>query len=256
MTQLDLVEIEKHFELDGVPLPVLNGVSLEAQPGEFLSLIGPSGCGKTTLFNILSGLIGADGGAIYLNGQMIRDARGHVAYMQQKDLLLPWRTVMGNAILGLEVQGRPKQAAIRGTRSLLNRFGLEGFEKAYPAELSGGMRQRVALARTFLCHKEILLLDEPFGALDAMTRTSLHWWLLQAWREFGVTILFVTHDIEEALLLPDRVYIMTARPARVKSVVEVNLPRPRDVTDPEFIRLKGQLWYLLQEEMEEVFREA
>jgi len=256
MVHLRLVGIEKRFPLDGALLPVLDGVSLEVHQGEFLGLIGSSGCGKTTLFNVLSGLIPADNGAIYLDGQSLPNLRGHVAYMQQKDLLFPWRTVLENAILGPELAGRPKRAALQEARELLRRFGLGGFERAYPAELSGGMRQRVALARTFLCHKEILLLDEPFGALDAMTRRSLHRWLLRAWEEFKPTILFVTHDIEEALSLADRVAVLSARPAHVKEVVAVDLPRPREPTTPGFVELKGWLWRLLEEEMEEALHEV
>ena len=250
MVHLRLEGIEKRFTLDGAVLPVLAGVSFEVYRGELLSLIGPSGCGKTTLFNILSGLVPADGGAIYFEGELLPDIRGHVAYMQQKDLLLPWRTVLENAILGLELQGRPKGAARREARELLERFGLRGFEGAYPGELSGGMRQRVALARTFLCHKKILLLDEPFGALDALTRHSLHRWLLEAWEEFSSTILFVTHDIEEVLSLADRVVVLSARPAHVREVIAVGLPRPREPTSPRFVELKGRLWQLLREEIE------
>ncbi|MBI4280385.1 MAG: ABC transporter ATP-binding protein, partial [Armatimonadetes bacterium] len=228
---LSVEALTKSFLHQGRPLPVLDRVTLSARRGEFVVLVGPSGCGKSTLFNIIAGLVRPDGGAMALDGVPCVDARGFVGYMQQKDLLLPWRTVLGNAILGLEVRGVSWAEAVPRARALLVRVGLAEFANAYPARLSGGMRQRAALVRTVLCGTPILLLDEPFGALDAMTRLAMHGWLLRLWEEFRPTVLFITHDVEEALLLADRVYVFTARPGRIREVLDVPLPRPRRAAD-------------------------
>ena len=225
---------------NGHPLRVLDRLTLSVDRGEFIALLGPSGCGKTTLLNVLAGLISADAGSIVLEGREVPDCRGHVAYMQQKDLLLPWRTALANAALGLEVQGVPRRKRWARARELMARFGLAGFEQHYPHQLSGGMRQRVALIRTLLLEKPLWLLDEPFGALDAFTRTQLHDYLLKAWAEQRPTVLFVTHDVEEALVLADRVVVLTPRPARVLCELRVELPRPRDPTSPEFTALKRE----------------
>ncbi|MCS7197273.1 MAG: ABC transporter ATP-binding protein [Candidatus Bipolaricaulota bacterium] len=246
--ELRIEDLHKSFPHGASSLRVLNGVCLEATCGEFVAILGPSGCGKTTLLNILAGLIEPDSGRLLLDGHQVPDYRSHIAYMQQKDLLLPWRTVLDNAILGLELQGLPRQQAHAQAQALLERFGLGGFERAYPHQLSGGMRQRVALVRTLLLQKPIWLLDEPFGALDAMTRSQLHHYLLQAWHDQKATVLFVTHDVEEALVLADRVVVMTARPGRIKAILDVALPRPRHVTDPQFVALKAELLELLHAE--------
>ncbi len=246
--RFQIEDLHKSFPQGATRLKVLEGLYLELAYGEFVALIGPSGCGKTTLLNILAGLVPPDAGTLWLDGQRVPSYQGHMAYMQQKDLLLPWRMVLDNAILGLEIQGIPKRQARTQARALLGRFGLAGFERAYPNQLSGGMRQRVALVRTLLLEKPIWLLDEPFGAIDAMTRSHLHRYLLQAWQEQETTILFVTHDIEEALVLADRVAVMTARPGRIKALFDIKLPRPRRVTDPQFVALKEELLELLQEE--------
>ncbi len=247
---LEITGLAKHFER----LEVLRDVSLSVRPREFVSLLGPSGCGKSTLCNIVAGLVRPDGGEVLLGGAPLDGARGRVAYMQQKDLLLPWRTVLDNAILGLEIQGTPRERARDEARAMLVRFGLEGFERAYPATLSGGMRQRVALVRTLLCNRDLLVLDEPFGALDAMTRAAMQGYLLRLREEFGRTVLFITHDIEEAVLLSDRIYIMTARPGRIRAELLPDLPRPRRATDPGVVAEKGRLVDLLQAELVEAFR--
>ncbi len=222
-------------------LLVLDGVSIEARSAELIALIGPSGCGKTTLLHIIAGLVPPDFGAIYLNDVPVPNARSHVAYMQQKDLLLPWRTALKNALLGPEIAGEDLRRAEAYARQLFEEFGLAGFEDTYPVQLSAGMRQRVALIRTLLSHREILLLDEPFGALDALTRAELLEWLLRAWEKSPQTTLFVTHDVEEALKLADRIYVLSERPARVKAIMTVSLPRPRDPTHPDFVHLKAEL---------------
>ena len=251
--RLEIVDLSKRFRQNGDWLTVLSHVALRVAAREFVSLLGPSGCGKSTLCNIAAGLIPADTGEIFLDGAPLRGERGRVAYMQQKDLLLPWRRVMDNAVLGLEVQGTPRAEAREDARNLLRRFGLERFEHAYPARLSGGMRQRVALVRTLLCRKDLLLLDEPFGALDAMTRTAMQGYLLRLAAEFGRTILFITHDVEEAVLLSDRIYVMTARPGRVRAELTISLPRPRSAADERVVAEKTRLLELLQAEMAGAF---
>ena len=236
---------------DGRALPVLDGVDFRARRGEFVSIIGPSGCGKSTLLNIIAGLDSPTSGEVALDGAAGADRLGTVGYMQQKDLLMPWRSVLGNAILGLEIQGVPKREAVARAREHLARFGLEGFESAYPHELSGGMRQRAAFLRTALAGNDVFLLDEPFGALDALNRSRIHRWLTGIWESMNKTIALVTHDVDEAILLSDRVYVMTARPGSMKMVRRVDMERPRAAdaaTSPEFVRLKADLLAAIREE--------
>jgi ABC-type nitrate/sulfonate/bicarbonate transport system ATPase subunit len=196
------------------------------------------------LLNLVAGLDRPVGGEILVHGRPVDGTLGLTGYMPQRDLLLPWRSVLDNVILGPELAGVPRAEARREALGLLPRFGLEGFEKAYPRTLSGGMRQRAALLRTILTHQETLLLDEPFGALDALTRSEMQEWLLSIWHEFGKTVLFVTHDVEEAVFLSDRVYVMSRRPGSIKLEVNVELPRPRVrgmSAEPHFIRAKQLL---------------
>ena len=232
---------------------MLDDLNFSVDDREFVALLGPSGCGKSTLFNIISGLLTPDTGEVYLNGRRINGNTGDFAYMQQKDLLLPWRTVLKNVLVGPEIQGASLDTAKTEAKQRLTQLGLSGFENSYPMQLSGGMRQRVALVRTLLFRKEFLLLDEPFGALDAMTRTVMQSILLDIWAEARQTVLLITHDIEEALLLADKIYVLTARPATLKSEILVPLPRPRNVTDPVLICLKSELLALLRVEMSRVF---
>ena len=242
--------LSKTLYPDGRALPVLAGVDFHARNGEFVSIIGPSGCGKSTLLNIIAGLDSPTSGEVSLGGDAA-PRLGAVGYMQQKDLLMPWRDVLGNAILGLEIQGVPKREAVARAREHLARFGLEGFEKAYPHELSGGMRQRAAFLRTVLAGNDVFLLDEPFGALDALNRSRAHRWLTRLWESMNKTIVLVTHDVDEAVLLSDRVCVMTARPGSVKMVRRVDLPRPRAVdavTSPDFVSLKAVLLAAVREE--------
>ncbi len=225
-------------------LRVLEDVSLRAAEGTFASIVGPSGCGKSTLLKVLAGLLAPDAGTAEVGGTSTVDRPGLVSYMPQKDLLLPWRRVLGNATLGAEVGGIPRSEARRRAETLMERFGLAGFENAWPSQLSGGMRQRLALLRTFLAPATTMLLDEPFGALDAITRREMHGWLQTVLAAEPRTVLFITHDVEEALLLSDRVYVMSPRPGRIVSDVTVAFPRPRPseaVLEPEFIRLKAEL---------------
>ncbi|GAA1999066.1 ABC transporter ATP-binding protein [Nakamurella flavida] len=227
--------------------PVIDGVDLDVAPGEFVAVIGPSGCGKSTLFGVLAGLIRPDHGTVALDGESITGP-GHTAFMPQRDLLFPWRTVLQNAALGLEVRGVPRREARRRAGELFPRFGLAGFEDDYPAALSGGMRQRAALLRTVVQDRELLLLDEPFGALDALTRTDLQHWLQDIWTEYRWTTLLITHDIREAVQLADRVVVLSPRPASIRGIVTVDLPRPRGVgllAHPEFVRAEQELLALL-----------
>ncbi|MSQ31210.1 MAG: ABC transporter ATP-binding protein [Dehalococcoidia bacterium] len=222
--------IHKRFVDGDRTIEVLRDVALEAGAGEFVSVIGPSGCGKSTLFNIIAGLEDAGAGAVHVDGDLVTGRAAHTeafAYMPQQDLLFPWRRVMDNTTLGLEIRGVPRAAARARAGALFARFGLAGFEEAYPYTLSGGMRQRAALLRTVVQERPILLLDEPFGALDALTRMELQEWLAAVSSEFGWTVLLVTHDVREALLLSDRIVVLTPRPASVAATIAVPLPRPR-----------------------------
>jgi ABC-type nitrate/sulfonate/bicarbonate transport system ATPase subunit len=244
VSEIELRQVHKAFRVDGKMVTALAGVDVVARKGEFVVLIGPSGCGKSTVLNILCGLMQPDSGEVLLDGEPVRHRTGLVGYMLQKDLLLPWRKVLDNVILGPEISGLDRNVAREEAVQLLPLFGLEGFEDSYPATLSGGMRQRAALLRTFLCRRNAMLLDEPFGALDALTRRGLQEWLLEIWGRFRQTILFITHDVDEAVYLADRVYVMTPRPGRIKLELDVPLPRPRQremITSNEFAAVKAEL---------------
>lgn len=222
---------------------ILDGVDLEVAPRSFVALIGPSGAGKSVLLQVLAGLETPDAGLVEKDGNLMTRP-GSVAYMPQSDLLLPWRSVVANVSLGLEATGTPKKASRAEAIAALRRFELEEFAKLSPVALSGGMRSRVALLRTALLGRDILLLDEPFGALDALTRRHLQEWLIGVRDQLAATIVLVTHDVDEALLLADRVVVLTERPARVALDLSVDLQRPRTMaleTTREFVRLKARL---------------
>ena len=243
--------IYKSYTVDSVQQPVLDGVDLTVNAGEFVSIIGPSGCGKSTLLNIIAGLDQPDSGLVMVDSDPSNHRLGRIGYMQQKDLLLPWRTVLDNAALGLELRGVPRRRARQQAAELAGVFGLKGFENQYPFTLSGGMRQRAAFLRTMLLDQGVVLLDEPFGALDALTRVQMQEWLLDLWESLGKTVLLITHDVDEAILLSDRVYVLTARPARITMVLNVDLPRPRKyqmITQPSFNGLKADLLASLREQ--------
>lgn len=235
----------------GEPFLAINDVSFDVHDNEFLTIVGPSGCGKSTLLNILAGLSDPTTGEILIDGEQHVNRAPFFGYMFQKDLLLPWRTIRDNVALGLEVLGRPKREARRSAVSLLERFGLDRFSEKYPIQLSGGMRQRVALMRTLICERPVLLLDEPFGALDALTRSVMQEWLLEIWTADKRTVIFITHDIEESIFLSDRVLVMTAHPGRIKDVVTVDFARPRThqlLSTPKFSELKHYVLEQLYDE--------
>jgi putative hydroxymethylpyrimidine transport system ATP-binding protein len=228
--------------------PLFQKISIDVNQGEFVSVIGASGSGKSTLFKLITGLLEPAHGQILINGEVSRDRLGKVGYMPQQDLLLPWRNVVENVLLPIEVAKENKQQKMFEIREWLLRFGLEGLEKSYPDELSGGMRQRVALLRTLMTGRDLLLLDEPFGALDAMTKRKMHSWLLGLWAELHKTVLFITHDLEEAILLSDRIYLLGKNHLQE---VKVTLSRPRIpeiIYQPEFIKMRKELEMLIHDE--------
>jgi ABC-type nitrate/sulfonate/bicarbonate transport system ATPase subunit len=225
-------------------IPALDDVSFKVMPGEFVTIIGASGSGKSTLFNLCVGLLEPDEGEILIDGEKPKNRAGMVGYMPQRDLLLPWRSVLDNVLIPLEIQGIPKRESRQKAMEMLPHFGLETFENEYPSALSGGMRQRAALLRTWLTGRSTMLLDEPFGALDALTRKELQNWLLRVWQEFGRTVMFITHDVEEAVYLADRVIVLSARPGKIKRELKIDLPRPRRhrmIAEPAFGKLIREL---------------
>ncbi|WP_293396803.1 ABC transporter ATP-binding protein [Peptoclostridium sp.] len=226
-SKISMRNVHKDFSMEEEYLKVLDDINIEVSEGEFVSIIGPSGCGKSTIFHILTKLVGDYEGTVEIDGMPLSDYDKRIGYMHQKDLLMPWRTVIDNVIIPLEIQGEKKSSAREKVKELLPVFGLEGFENAYPNELSGGMRQRAALLRTVLVDSDIMLLDEPFGALDAINRTAMQNWLLDIWSRFERSVVFITHDIEEAIFLSDRVYVLTQRPARVLQEIKIEFERPR-----------------------------
>ena len=247
--RLQVTGISQRFVDGERTVDVMRDIALEARAGEFVTVIGPSGCGKSTLFNIIAGLEDADTGEVRVDGTLVTGHTEAFAYMPQQDLLFPWRRILDNTTLGLEVRGMPRDEARARAAALFPRFGLAGFEQAYPHTLSGGMRQRAALLRTVVQGRPILLLDEPFGALDALTRMEMQEWLAGMSTEFGWTVLLVTHDVREAVLLSDRIVVMTPRPASIAATIEVPLPRPRRLdafTDAAFVAIEAGVLRALQ----------
>lgn len=222
-------------------------IGFELHRGEVVAIVGPSGCGKTTLFNIIAGLLEPTQGRIDVNGKPVQNATGHVGYMLQKDLLLPWRTVMDNVIIGLQVRNMPRKEAEEIARTLIEAYGLKGFEDSYPSALSGGMRQRVAFMRTLAFSPDVILLDEPFSALDSQTRLILQSDVLRIIRERNCSVVLVTHDVGEAITMADRIVVITSRPGRVKSVHQVgiasDLRHPLKIRkQPRFTELYEAIW--------------
>ena len=244
--RLHLAGVSARYVDQGETLLALSNIDLSIADGEFVSLIGPSGSGKSTLLDIVSGLFPETSGVVSLDGTPLPfDHRlGHSAYMRQRDLLLPWRSALDNAALALEVHGMPRRRARALAADRFPAFGLAGFEDSWPAQLSGGMRQRVAFLRTMLAERPLLLLDEPFGALDALNRVALQAWLLDLWESERRAVLLVTHDIDEAIFLSDRVFVLSARPGQIVHTESISLPRPRHrsmLTSEPFFRHRARL---------------
>jgi ABC-type nitrate/sulfonate/bicarbonate transport system ATPase subunit len=251
--EVNIDGLAKSFPRDGGRLQVLRGISLHVPAGAFISILGPSGSGKSTLLGILAGLDDPDSGSIVLRPEgeprPLAEWLGQVGFMPQRDLLLPWRTALDNATVALEVQGLPKREARERVLPLFAAFGLGGFAGNYPHELSGGMRQRVSFLRSSVAARGLMLLDEPFGALDALTRASMQEWLLEATSHVSSTFILVTHDVDEAVLLSDRVYVLSPRPGTIVGEVKVDLPRPRTLDstgDASFVACRRELLKILR----------
>lgn len=244
--------VTKVFVRGEEELLVLDDINLSFRAGEFVSLVGASGCGKTTLLRIVDGLIEATEGRVLLDGKVVGQPSSNRGFVFQSDSLLPWRTVLDNILFGLEIQKVPRAEARDRAQELITLVGLKGFEGHYPLEISGGMRQRVNLARALVVDPEILLMDEPFAALDAQTREIMQSELLKIWSQRQKTVLFVTHQIDEAVYLSDRVVVLSARPGRVKEEVYIDLPRPRDLhikRSVAFVEYADHIWRLIENEV-------
>ncbi|NLR97512.1 ABC transporter ATP-binding protein [Rhizobium sp. P38BS-XIX] len=270
MDRITVTDVRKTFQLkngqnvviDGRPsdrLTVLNGVDLSIRKGEFITLVGPSGSGKSVLLDIIGGLTQASDGVVSLDGNIIAKPDPKTGYVFQQYALFPWRTALSNIEYALEVRGVGKRERNQRARHFLALFGLSGFEDRYPNQLSGGMQQRVAIARALATEPEVLLMDEPFAALDAQTRDILQGELLKIWEKIKTTVVFVTHSIDEAIFLADRIVIMTARPGRVKEIIDIDLPRPRDAdirASSEFNIHRAQVWEALRDEVSKAQRDG
>jgi NitT/TauT family transport system ATP-binding protein len=246
--KLETVRLNKHFG----SLEALRNVDVAIQQGEFISLVGPSGCGKTTFLRIVAGLEEATSGEVLLDGRRVRGPGGDRGFVFQNDSLLPWRTVLANALIGPEIAGVLGAPERRRTLELLKLVGLEGFENYYPRQLSGGMRQRVNLARALAIDPEILLMDEPFSALDAQTREIMQTELMRIWEKGRKTVLFVTHQIDEAVFLSDRILVLARRPGRIQESVRIDLPRPRALAikrTAEFVGYVDHIWRLIEDDV-------
>jgi len=247
--------IKKTYTKNGQALAILDVESFSAGEGEFITIIGPSGCGKSTFLHIMGGFIGADAGRIEVYGKEVHGPGPDRGMMFQEFSLFPWKSVAGNIAWGLEVQGLPRQAIEETVGRYLEMIGLTEFRNHYPAELSGGMKQRAALARVLAFDPKVLLMDEPFGALDAQTRESMQEELTSLWERTGKTIVFVTHDIEEAVFLGDRVVVLSARPGRIREEVKIDLPRPRSLEIKKSIQCheyRNHIWDLIRSESKRV----
>jgi NitT/TauT family transport system ATP-binding protein len=233
-------------------IAVFNNLDLDIHPEEFICIVGPSGCGKTTFIKIIDGLAPASSGSVYVNGKEVSEPDFDRAFVFQADSLYPWRTVLDNIVFGLEIKGIDRKERYPRARELIKMIGLSGFESHYPHELSGGMRQRVNLARALAVDPEIILMDEPFAALDAQTREVMQQELLKLWLNNRKTVLFITHQIDEAVYLADRVIVFSARPSRIKADFRVDIPRPRQLSvkrSPKFLEYVGEIWNLIESDV-------
>ena len=247
--------VEKIYEGRKGRVVALNGVSLDIKENEFICVVGPSGCGKSTLLNIIAGLLDATSGAVYVDGKKVEGTGTERGVVFQQYALFPWLTVIKNVMFGLKLKGMSDAEAREVAMKYIRMVDLEEFVDSYPKELSGGMKQRVAIARAYAVQPEVLLMDEPFGALDAQTRTQLQTELLKTWEEEQKTCFFITHDVEEAIVLATRVVIMSARPGRIRDIVDIDIPYPRTQETkmtPEFIALKNRIWSQVYQEYLEV----
>ena len=250
MTTININAVNKVFTTGGNDVIALKDINLEIASGEFICLLGPSGCGKSTLLNAIAGFSHPTSGQILAGGKLITEPGPDRGMVFQEYALFPWMSIERNIALGLEIAGKSAADIKERVDMLLNMLGLTEFRARYPKDLSGGMRQRVAIARVLALDSPIMLMDEPFGALDALTRRNLQDELLKIWKVFGTTIVFVTHSIEESIYLADRTIVMTYRPGTIKRDVAIDLPRPRDPSDPEFNRLKRMLGEMVMEEQQ------
>lgn len=254
MALLDVEAVRKEYVVRSKRVLALDSVDLSIAEGEFVTVVGPSGCGKSTLLNIMVGLLRSSSGKITFRGEAIDGICTRIGYVTQKDNLLPWRTLVENVEIALEIRGVDGKTRRETALSYIERVGLSGFEEHYPHELSGGMRQRANIIRTLIYDPELILMDEPFGPLDAQTRIVLQDQLLQLWSATKKTIVFITHDLVEAITLADRVVLMSSRPGRIKLIEPVTIARPRDVfrihESPEFRAAYEKLWHELRPEVQ------
>lgn len=242
----------------GEVFTALRDVSFSVEPGQFCAVVGPTGCGKSTTLGMVSGLDKPSEGSVKVGGHEVDGITDGVSFMFQADALLPWKTVLGNVLMGPVFRGVPKQEALASARDWLRRVGLAGFEDRYPHQLSGGMRKRVAMAAALINEPKILIMDEPFGALDVQTKAIMSTELLGLWEQIRPSVIFITHDLDEAVALADRVVVMTSSPGSVKAVFDIDLPRPRGSVQeirfqPRFIELQHQIWETLREEVERAY---
>ena len=252
--KLEIQGISKSFGA----LEVLHDISCEIADHEFVAVVGPSGCGKTTLIRTIAGIEKPDQGAILINGRAMKGPGADRGFVFQQDSLFPWRTIWQNTVFGLEVNGKLDEAAKANSRALLRLVGLTGFEDYYPTQISGGMRQRVNLARALAINPEVLIMDEPFSALDAQTREVMQLELLRIWEQGRKTVLFITHQIDEAVFLADRIIILGRRPGRIKEVIDIDLPRPRELSikrTPPFAAYVERVWGLIENDVHASLRE-
>jgi NitT/TauT family transport system ATP-binding protein len=253
-TAVRLDGLTKCFRTDSGAYTAVEDITLETKAGSFVSLVGPSGCGKSTILNMVAGLLKPSTGTVQIFGKPLTGINSRASYMFQQDALLPWKTVEENISIGLQFRGRPTRDALQLARTWVRRVGLEGFERSFPYQLSGGMRKRVAMAQSWIVNPDIVLMDEPFGALDVHTRHRMEGEILDLWAESGKTVLFITHDLEEAIALSDQVVVLSAGPgSRIVACHGVDLPRPRNLmdlkTDPRFTELYRVIWSDLREEV-------
>ncbi|WP_034262265.1 ABC transporter ATP-binding protein [Actinospica robiniae] len=254
--RIEIAGVTKRFLTpDGSIFTAIHDVTFDVEPGQFCAVVGPTGCGKSTTLGLVSGLDRPSEGTVRVGGRAVEGIADGVSFMFQADALLPWKTVLGNVALGPSFRGVPKREAEASARDWVRRVGLAGFEDRHPHQLSGGMRKRVAMAAALINEPRILLMDEPFGALDVQTKAIMQTELLGLWEQLRPSVLFITHDLEEAVALADRVVVMTSSPGSVKAVYDIDLPRPRGAVQdirfqPEFLELHRQIWQSLREEVE------